>query len=1001
MTSERDRLIGLIDYVAATERDRLRVVLDVADHRGFRRTGEEILKLPGVVLNDRSETDHVWLSVDRLARRAPPSPTNLELKLWAKIPDDVDVAPSLVAELPRATLADAKLVDPAGPQDAAAVRLADYPHRERLEQALAAYTRELWRGWVLDERPRRQSIALYNALFALRQALEGAGETPVELVWGIGPASWTRPMGRLRYPLLTVAMELAIDERTHAIALRPRTEAPAGIESDPLDALDAPGVAEWRRFAQAQLDAGEGDGLSPFAPDSFAPILRRAVALLDADGHYLPELGDRPAPGGDGLQVGGGWVVFERVRRATMLMDDLRRFRSSIEAATADQDIISPAVRAMLSDPAEAVAAEAYPTYRGVSTVPGVTSSDGSGADLFFPKPFNREQVEVIQRLSVRPGVVVQGPPGTGKTHTIANIISHYLALGKRVLVTSQKAAALKVLRHQLPPAVRPLAVSLLESDRDGLKQFQDSVDIIAERLQRIRPAEATREIAALDQRIEALHRGLAEIDRAVDTIGRTAIGSVEIDGARLAPATGRARADGLARLASWLPDALDTIRSHDPEFGDADIVAIRAARKAAGARLAYRTVAIPPPGTLPDGEAFAALHADLAEAETIRRSAQGEAALGVDATPELLDRSRAALAALEAARTAIAREGAAWGDAFLGDLRRGRSDDAIVALEGLGDRIDAACTEARHFLVRPVTLPEGALHDTGLRQMIAELAGGGEPSFFQGLFARGLKLRLAEIRLTGRPPQGAEQWAEVDRHLSALEEAQALTAAWNHAAGPSAWKRCRSTACPPPPPCARARPRRRPAPPSRAGARRRCADRSPAAGLPPQRGRRSRRDCRRRRASRKPQPPRPPACGRGAPRSAAGASGACGGRRRGRPARPDRPRRRPRGRWCRIARRLARARCRGRRDRGARPSLRDDRSGLRRGRGKRRAALGRAAARRSGARGRGPVDPGRLAAALAVAAARRLADPDRPPRRAARPPPAPHRSRASAAPRL
>ena len=33
---------------------------------------------------------------------------------------------------------------------------------------------------------------------------------------------------------------------------------------------------------------------------------------------------------------------------------------------------------------------------------------------------------------------VLVGPPGTGKSHTIANVICHYLAKGRRVLVTSK-----------------------------------------------------------------------------------------------------------------------------------------------------------------------------------------------------------------------------------------------------------------------------------------------------------------------------------------------------------------------------------------------------------------------------------------------------------------------------------------------------------------------------------------------------------------------------------
>ena len=58
--------------------------------------------------------------------------------------------------------------------------------------------------------------------------------------------------------------------------------------------------------------------------------------------------------------------------------------------------------------------------------------------EVLFPLPTNDEQRNILCRLDGRPGVLVQGPPGTGKSHTIANLISHFLAHGKRILVTSQ-----------------------------------------------------------------------------------------------------------------------------------------------------------------------------------------------------------------------------------------------------------------------------------------------------------------------------------------------------------------------------------------------------------------------------------------------------------------------------------------------------------------------------------------------------------------------------------
>ena len=79
-----------------------------------------------------------------------------------------------------------------------------------------------------------------------------------------------------------------------------------------------------------------------------------------------------------------------------------------------------------------------------LQTYKGLSSSEGHNAafELYFPMAYNDEQVFIVQKLQHGNGVVVQGSPGTGKTHTIADIISHYLAQSLRVLVTSREESA-------------------------------------------------------------------------------------------------------------------------------------------------------------------------------------------------------------------------------------------------------------------------------------------------------------------------------------------------------------------------------------------------------------------------------------------------------------------------------------------------------------------------------------------------------------------------------
>jgi hypothetical protein len=147
---------------------------------------------------------------------------------------------------------------------------------------------------------------------------------------------------------------------------------------------------------------------------------------------------------------------------------DLENFKSKLSQ---DSEIRLPqAVHQVVSEPNSSNPDVSFPEFRGLSDSKGNPETGKKAAALYFPKPFNDEQVRILQLLEISDGVVVQGPPGTGKTHTIANVISHYLANGKRVLVTSMKEPALGVLREALPSDIQPLAISLLTSEHEGMK---------------------------------------------------------------------------------------------------------------------------------------------------------------------------------------------------------------------------------------------------------------------------------------------------------------------------------------------------------------------------------------------------------------------------------------------------------------------------------------------------------------------------------------------------
>jgi very-short-patch-repair endonuclease len=71
-------------------------------------------------------------------------------------------------------------------------------------------------------------------------------------------------------------------------------------------------------------------------------------------------------------------------------------------------------------------------------------------ASLFTPLPADSSQLVAVVASAEGRDFVLDGPPGTGKSQTIANMIAHNLALGRRVLFVAEKRAALDVVHRRL-----------------------------------------------------------------------------------------------------------------------------------------------------------------------------------------------------------------------------------------------------------------------------------------------------------------------------------------------------------------------------------------------------------------------------------------------------------------------------------------------------------------------------------------------------------------------
>ena len=84
------------------------------------------------------------------------------------------------------------------------------------------------------------------------------------------------------------------------------------------------------------------------------------------------------------------------------------------------------------------------------SSVTGNTPAVNQAQQTFTVFEMDASQEAALQTVKQGKSLVVQGPPGTGKSQLICNLVSDFTARGKKVLVVSQKRAALDVVHRRL-----------------------------------------------------------------------------------------------------------------------------------------------------------------------------------------------------------------------------------------------------------------------------------------------------------------------------------------------------------------------------------------------------------------------------------------------------------------------------------------------------------------------------------------------------------------------
>lgn len=795
---QRERLVSLIDFANQSARLKGKPASAISQHKLFALYEEQIQGLPGIRLNvnGRESDDEIWLSVERLHQTQPPAVESPFLAPWIQLINSPSEEPTLVEAIRGDVLVAAGTHRPSGrPANSAeeekkpeidpskSVSLSEYDKATTVRALFTNYISTKWQPWSVTEKLRRKTISYYSHLFTLKQQLEGGiVEAQLELVWGVGLGVWRCRGVTISYPLIGRLVEIALNPENAEIEIRPR-DVDARLEIDWYASVDNPGVTTLEKAAK-QFFESSNETFSPFDRATFEPLLRTAVTHLDANGIYWPgevAATDRAAPKAEErLKVTDTWVLFARPRTNSLFIQDLERLKSLTEEA----EHFPPAVSSVVTDPSTDNPETILPSFRGVSA----SYHEACGGaeklrDLYFPKLFNDEQVRIVQLLEINDGVVVQGPPGTGKTHTIANIICHYLANGKRVLVTSMKDPALAVLQEQLPADIRPLAISLLSSEQEGMKQFEYAIKKIASEVQGLdRPAMA-RGIKHLDESIDALHAKLAHIDNKISSCAKRNLTKIAIEGMELEPEAAARELVDNAEQYEFIPDDLKISSEYSPQFTDEDVIKLRDARRILGFDIGYWDRSLPQLSDFPDSKALLEVHQDLSQHERLQQGIEK------GSVPAMADSSQATLSLaqelcdrieeLRTRRNKLLASERPWMSAIRNSLKN--DNDVLKILEALGIELDQAVNQRKQYLTTPVSTPPDIEMDQDIIAAVNNLAEGKSPFGLMGLFGKADKKKLLDsIRVLGSKPNNTEQWKIVSDYLSLLKGLRELAIRWN-----------------------------------------------------------------------------------------------------------------------------------------------------------------------------------------------------------------------------
>jgi transcription elongation GreA/GreB family factor/very-short-patch-repair endonuclease len=344
--------------------------------------------------------------------------------------------------------------------------------------------------------------SVYKKLFRIFNKTQQFGEE-YELVVGVGLLNFKENDARPKIfrHILTQRVDINFEysQKDSQISITPNLESTPQIETDSIldlfDQFDSQNIIDAEKAVENYLKEKNIETVFDNTEDALQMFAER----VSPDGSYKQIL-EKPKTTNPKPVISFSPALLLRKRNTRSFTALYDKILENIESGETDIEI---------------------PTINDLIGIHPESDSDfGNGESannyaqvepIFFPKEYNDEQIEIIEKAKISNKVLVQGPPGTGKSHTIANLICHLLANGKKVLITAYTKRALEVLKDKLPPEFQDLTVNLLSGDSSSVHDLQSSVNAINDELSRANLSDYQTDIEKFQEDLKTVRESIAE----------------------------------------------------------------------------------------------------------------------------------------------------------------------------------------------------------------------------------------------------------------------------------------------------------------------------------------------------------------------------------------------------------------------------------------------------------------------------------------------------------